>query len=51
MLAVILVALLAIILFGVGSDLHILWWIAITLATVWLIGSSMHPGGRRWFSW
>jgi hypothetical protein len=48
---IILVALLALILFGVGFTVHILWWIATVLAVVWLIGFFVHPGGRRWSSW
>jgi hypothetical protein len=50
-LAIILLALLALILFGVGFTIHILWWIAIILAVVWLIGFFVHPGGRRWYRW
>jgi hypothetical protein len=51
MLPLILVALLALILFGVGFTVHILWAIAIVLAVVWLIGFLVHPGGRRWYGW
>ena len=39
MLALVLVALLALILFGVGFTVHVLWWVAIVLAVVWLIGA------------
>jgi Family of unknown function (DUF5670) len=51
MLAVVLVALLALILFGLGFTVHLLWWIAIVLAIVWLIGFFVHSGGRRWYGW
>lgn len=51
MLAVIVVALLALVLFGVGFTVHLLWWIAITLAVVWVIGFLVHPSGRRWYGW
>ncbi len=51
MLALILVALLALILFGVGFTVHVLWWIAIVVAVLWLIGFLVHPGGRRWYGW
>ncbi len=51
MVAVLLLALLAIILFGVGFTVHALWWIALALAVVWLIGWAAHPHGHRWYYW
>ncbi len=51
MLALILVALLALILFGVGFTVHFLWWIAVVVAAVWLIGFLVASGGRRWYGW
>ena len=49
--ALILVALLALILFGVGFTVHVLWWIAIRVAVFWSIGFLVYPGGRRWYGW
>ncbi len=51
MFALLLVALLALILFGVGFSIHLLWWIAIVVAVLWLIGFVVHPGGGRWYRW
>ena len=51
MLALLLVALLALILFGVGFTIHVLWWIAIVVAVVWLIGFMVRPRGGRWYRW
>jgi hypothetical protein len=56
MVPVLAVLLLALILFGVGFALKALWWIAIAVLVVWLLGflvRSSHPsGGRaRWYRW
>jgi len=52
-IALILLAVLAIALFGVGFTIHVLWWIAIAVAVVWLAGFLVHPGGghHRWYYW
>jgi hypothetical protein len=49
--AIILLALIAIILFGVGFTVHILWWIAIAAAVIWLLGFVAHSGSSRWYYW
>ena len=51
-----LVLLLALILFGAGFALKILWWVAIVVLVVWLLGflmRSTHSGGgrSRWYRW
>lgn len=56
MAILLLVALLAIILFGVGFALHLLWYIAIIVAIIWLIGFFVRPTGvggarGRWYRW
>jgi hypothetical protein len=51
MLPVFLVTLLALILFGVGFTVHVLWWVAIALAVIWTIGFLARPHGRRWYYW
>ena len=56
MLAVVLVLLLALLLFGVGFAVKILWWIALAVLVVWLLGFLMRSttggGGRsRWYRW
>jgi hypothetical protein len=52
MAAILLLAILAVILFGAGFALHLLWWVAIVFAVVWLLGFLVRPGGgRRWYYW
>jgi len=51
-----LVLLLALILGGVGFAVHALWWIAVIVLIVWVIGffarSTNAGGGRgRWYRW
>ncbi|THA31333.1 hydrophobic protein [Streptomyces sp. A1277] len=56
MVPIILVLLLALILFGAGFALKALWWIAIIVLIVWLLGFVIRPtsgGGKRgrWYRW
>jgi membrane protein YdbS with pleckstrin-like domain len=51
MIAIILLALIAIALFGVGFAVHLLWWVALAAAVIWLLGFAAHGGGRRWYYW
>jgi hypothetical protein len=51
-----LVLLLALILFGVGFALKILWWVAVVVLVIWLLGffaRSTGAGGARgrWYRW
>jgi hypothetical protein len=48
---ILLVLLLAIVLGGVGFAVHVLWWIALAVLVIWLIGFVVHPGGgrRHWY--
>ncbi len=51
-----LVLLLALVLFGVGFAVKILWWVAVVVLVVWLLGfvmRSTHSGGGRgrWYRW
>ena len=39
--------LLALILFGVGFTLHILWWVAVAVLVMWLLGGRSMRLGRR----
>ncbi|MHB2022811.1 MAG: hypothetical protein ACYCO3_05720 [Mycobacteriales bacterium] len=49
---ILLVLLLALILGGLGFAIHALWWIAIALLVVWLIGFAVRSaGGARWYRW
>ena len=48
-----LVLLLALVLGGLGFALHVLWWAAVIVAVVWLLGFFVRTaeGGGRWYRW
>ncbi len=54
---IIAVLLLALILGGFGFMVHVLWWIALAVLVIWLLGFLFHTaataGGprRRWYRW
>ena len=54
---ILLVLLLALILGGLGFAVHILWWIALVVLVIWLLGflfRAAEGGGRsrgRWYRW
>ena len=52
---ILLVLLLAIILGGLGFAIHILWWIALVVLVVWLVGFAVRVGEGstrgRWYRW
>ncbi|MGZ6266978.1 MAG: hydrophobic protein [Actinomycetota bacterium] len=45
--ALLLLLLLALILFGLGFALKVLWWVALALVIVWLIGMVRRSPGHR----
>ncbi|MEU8463983.1 hydrophobic protein [Streptomyces sp. NPDC029003] len=53
MVPLLLVLLLALILFGAGFAVQILWWVAIAVLVLWLIGFVARPAGSsgRWYRW
>ncbi|MEU6079384.1 hydrophobic protein [Streptomyces sp. NPDC047108] len=56
MVPLLLVLLLALLLFGAGFAIKALWWIAVIVLVVWLLGFVMRStgaGGRRgrWYRW
>lgn len=57
MVVILLVLLLVLILAGAGFALHVLWWIALILLALWLLGflfRAAESGGRRrgrWYRW
>ncbi|WP_372351691.1 hydrophobic protein [Streptomyces sp. KL116D] len=56
MIAVLLVLLLALILFGAGFAVKLLWWVALAVLVVWLLGFLLRgttaSGSRsRWYRW
>lgn len=49
---VLVVLLLALILGGAGFALHALWWIALIVLAVWLVGFLVRSGeSARWYRW
>lgn len=52
---ILLVLLLALILGGLGFAVHVLWWIALVVLVIWLLGFVVRAGegaGRgRWYRW
>ncbi|MFB7949985.1 hydrophobic protein [Kitasatospora phosalacinea] len=56
MLAMLLVLLLIVILFGAGFAVKVLWWIALAVLVLWLIGFIARGAGTggnraRWYRW
>ena len=50
--AVLLVLLLALILGGLGLAVHVLWWIALIVLAIWLVGFFVRSAeGSRWYRW
>jgi hypothetical protein len=50
------VLLIALILGGLGFAIHVLWWIALIVLAIWLLGflfrAAAGAGGRsRWYRW
>jgi hypothetical protein len=51
MLALLLVLLLAILLFGIGFTAHLLWIVAVVVLVLWLIGFLARGPEARWYRW
>ncbi|MBX9427291.1 MULTISPECIES: hydrophobic protein [Streptomyces] len=51
MVPLLLVLLVILILFGAGFALEVLWYIAIAVLVLWLLGFLMRSGGGRWYRW
>jgi hypothetical protein len=50
--AVLLVLLLALILGGIGFAVHVLWWIALIVLAIWIVGFFIRSAeGGRWYRW
>jgi hypothetical protein len=47
-----LVLLLALVLGGLGFAVHVLWWVALIVLAIWLIGFFVRGAeGARWYRW
>ena len=51
MLALLLVLLLAILLFGIGFAVKVLWIVAAIVLALWLIGFVARGPEARWYRW
>ncbi|MFG2819621.1 hydrophobic protein [Kitasatospora sp. NPDC048365] len=52
MVALLLVLLLVLLLFGAGFAVHVLWWIALAVLVLWVLGFFAKGGsGSRWYRW
>ncbi len=56
MVPLLLVLLLALVLFGAGFAIKILWWVAVAVLVIWLVGflarATNSAGTRgRWYRW
>jgi hypothetical protein len=52
MVALLLVLLLALVLGGLGFVIHVLWWIALAVFVLWLVGFVVgRLSGARWYRW
>ncbi|MGW3071606.1 hydrophobic protein [Kitasatospora sp. NPDC001132] len=55
MLALFLVLLLVLVLGGAGFVIHVLWWVALAVLVLWLLGfvfAARGSGSRaRWYRW
>jgi len=54
-MVILLVLLLALLLGGLGFAIHVLWWIALVVLVIGLIGFVVRMGGGgsrgRWYRW
>ncbi|MFD9124057.1 hydrophobic protein [Kitasatospora sp. NPDC059571] len=55
MVVLLLVLLLILLLFGAGFAVHLLWWIALAVLILWLVGffarGASGSGRSRWYRW
>ncbi|MCO5970261.1 MULTISPECIES: hydrophobic protein [Actinoallomurus] len=52
MALLLVVLVLALLLGGLGFAVHVLWWIALVVLVLWLLGFLFRAGeGRRWYRW
>ncbi|MDQ6928160.1 MAG: hydrophobic protein [Actinomycetota bacterium] len=49
--ALVLFLVLTLLLFGLGFAIKVLWWVALVLLVIWLIGLVARGPERRWYRW
>ncbi|MFF5701181.1 hydrophobic protein [Streptomyces sp. NPDC012794] len=51
MVPLLLVLLLILLLLGAGFAVKVLWWVAIAVLVLWLVGFVARGSGGRWYRW
>ncbi|MFH9728063.1 hydrophobic protein [Streptomyces sp. NPDC017254] len=51
MVPLLLVLLLILVLFGAGFAVEVLWYIAIAVLVLWVLGFFMRSSNGRWYRW
>ncbi|CAM5292316.1 hypothetical protein GCM10010222_48950 [Streptomyces tanashiensis] len=51
MVPLLLVLLVILVLFGAGFAVEVLWYVAIAVLVLWLLGFLMRSGSSRWYRW
>jgi hypothetical protein len=52
MFLILLIFILALLLGGLGFAFHALWWVALIVIVVWVVGFLVRAGeGARWYRW
>jgi hypothetical protein len=49
--AMLLFLLLTLLLFGLGFTMKALWYIALAMVIIWLVGMFARAPDRRWYRW
>jgi hypothetical protein len=51
LIAALVLLLLVALFFGLGFVVKALFWVAVILLALWLVGWLVHPAERRWYYW
>ncbi|WP_406864499.1 hydrophobic protein [Streptomyces sp. HUAS MG47] len=51
MIPILLVLLLILVLFGAGFAVEVLWYIALAVLVLWILGFFVRGSQRRWYRW
>ncbi|WP_370409751.1 hydrophobic protein [Streptomyces fradiae] len=51
MIPLLLVLLLILVLFGAGFAVDVLWYIALAVLVLWVLGFFVHGARGRWYRW
>jgi len=51
MAGILIVLLLIAVIFGLGFAVKALFWLALALLVLWVVGFAVRPRGGRWYYW